>query len=205
MKTPIITSKLLKRIFLIAVVLGLLYVNVFLETYKIDNTSLSLLIVLVLLVLLPDYIKIFEKIKKLKIGDNEIEIEHKINELEKKVVNLSVDKLENNIPDNVINNIKQGFSNQRSTLITIGIEIEKRILELVEINGITKNPGFFSPKLMLDKLIDNNVINSSIKELFLDFWKIRNMASHSYNFDYDDSRLNEIANIGFKLLVLLYK
>lgn len=143
MRKPIITSKLLKRIFLIAVVLGLLYVNVFLETYKIDNTSLSLLIVLILLVLLPDYIKVFEKIKKLKIGDNEIEIEHKINELEKKVVNLSVDKLENNIPDNVINNIKQGFSNQRSTLITIGIEIEKRILELVEINGITKPPVSF--------------------------------------------------------------
>jgi len=152
-----------------------------------------------------DFTKFIESIKRLKIGENEIELEYKINELDNKIKNISIEQSDNIIPKNVIDNIKDSFSNQRSALITIGIEIEKRISELIDINGISRNPGYFSPTLMLNKLIEQRILSNEVKELFSDFWKIRNMASHSYSFDFDENRMQEISNIGIKLLTLLYK
>ena len=198
-------SNILFRIILILVVIGMLVLNIFSSKYKIDSISISLLVVLIVLVMFSDFTKFIESIRKLKIGDNEIELEYKLNELDNKIKNISIEQSDNIIPKDVIDHIKESFSNQRSALITIGIEIEKRISELIDTNGFSRNPGYFSPTLMLNKLIEQRILSNEVKELFSDFWKIRNMASHSYSFDFDENRMQEISNIGIKLLTLLYK
>jgi len=192
------------RTFLLLIVFSLLILNVFSTEYKIDSISLSLLLIIIFLVMFSDFAKFIERIKKLKIGENEIELDYKINELDNKVKNIVIEQKTNVIPDNVIKNIMENFSNQRSALITIGIEIEKRISELIDKNGISRNPGYFSPTLMLNKLIEQKILSPDTQSLFSDFWKIKNMASHSYSFDFDENKMQEISNIGIKLLTLLY-
>lgn len=193
-------------ILLLILLIGLLVLNIFSSKYKIDNNSIKIIILLFILLYVPDISKLISRISKFKIGENEILLTDGIEKLSDEISNSTSNyKIPSEIiPVDVMNRINDSMNNPRSALISIAIEIEKRIQDLIDENGLKRNPGIFSPRMMLGKLVDEGLVSSKTLDLFKEFWKIRNLASHAYQFDIDNQDLYELADNGVKLLSFLY-
>jgi len=191
---------------LLVFLLLLLGLNIFSNIYSIDNNSLILVLLIFILIYIPDIGSLLNRVKKFKIGDSEIEFAEKVLSLERKTNDLgSLNLSASIIPQSVMERINSSLIEPRGALISVGIEIENRLKEILKENQIKPNPGYFSPRYVLDKIIELKEYPPVIKELFNEFWIIRNQASHAYDFEVTKEELYTIINTGIKLLEYLYQ
>ena len=197
------------KLFAITIVSLAIIVKIFFPQFNIDQTTVWLIIILVIVIFIPNLNELLERIRKVKKGDIEIELDSKLDRLKEQIeeASIEVDKYkisDKNIPEDVIAKIQNSMIEPRGALINIAVEIEKR-LEFLARSYSIKIPGrFFSPRRTLESLVEKSVLPPNVLNMFLDYWNIRNQAAHGADFEIDKNRLYKLAEIGISILRYLY-
>jgi hypothetical protein len=162
-------------IFFIVVTLALLILHTFFNgTAHIDNTSVFLLLVIVLIPYLP-------WITRIKFGGFEAEIgRDEIREIEKNLENSEQQPSADSAPDEELNRIREtALSDPAVAFLKIRIAIERRLRSLLTIylpNHTRRN--YLSIRQSIEELRIANVIDDQLASALLDVVGVANRAVH---------------------------
>ena len=171
-----------------------------------DTTSLSIFIVIVFTLLFPELSKFLSKVKKIKAGEFELELDNLVKRAEE--IEAKTEKIHptnaNEINQPSLIDLNQNQVNNPTTLlIEIAIKIEKVLNSLTNSLSITKSKIPFSRIQQIDLLTKENIIDRQISSIFKDFWQIRNKVIHGHNSNISDNEIFRIIDLGYKILDLL--
>lgn len=149
--------------------------------FKVDNTSVLLLLILILLPYIP-------LIKKIKFGDFEAEISHgEIKNIEKKIEGIP-EKQHKKIKTDKVNDLKAlAKSDSTLALAKARIEIEKKIRSLGQIYLKNNDAKTFGLRRVIDELIEDNILGSSLGALLNDVIIVANRAIHGESVSREDA------------------
>ena len=200
------------RIIALVSCISIIILRIIFPDIHFDEISLWLLLVAILLVTVPDIAGILDRLKKLKKGDLEIEFEQRIDILKKNIEQAEEDLEEEvadklnfmGIPTAIKDKLLPTLGDPRGALVTLAVEIEARLRELSSIYQKRIKGRYISTPRMIEEFVKQGIISSKIKPIFNDFWAIRNEAVHSKGFRLEASSFYEIADLGIRILRLLY-
>lgn len=176
-----------------------------------DDTSFYLTLLAVIIFVIPNIGELFSRIKRLKKGDFEIELESKLNNLTEKtekaeedIEKLEIEKFEfKSKPDEIRKRIMEYTKDPRGGLISIAIEIESMISELATYYQLFKNAKHVSPIRTIDVLTKRELVPNELQSLIRDFWIVRNQAVHRSEFQLTNQQLYRLLDLGIRILDLL--
>ncbi|WP_426332693.1 hypothetical protein ACN9MH_15385 [Paenibacillus silvae] len=189
--------------------------RMFFEKIRFDNTSLSILFLLVLILLVPNIQDLILRVKKIKIGESEVEWNEQVKELKESIEEVEESKIDhkedetkqtNDTEDDIPNvdyfkeSLKPYLDEPRIVLILIAIEIERRVRYLAFDSG-TKI--IESHRQALREVVDKNLLPTNILILSDQFMRIRGFVVHGRDDELSNKDIYETANLGLRILKLL--
>lgn len=205
-----IYDKISLRIFLSLFCLSLVVIKVFNNKLIIDNTSIYLIVISIIVAVIPELTNTFQRITKVKTG--EFELEFNLNSLSSQI-----DKVEKEVEESKESSELNYGGIDRETkerlelisadpsalILIIGIEIENRLRKL---NNAVINDRIRFLKLfdLMKELADKKILNNSQIDMLDQFRKVKNKVSHGVEMnDITSEKLYEIANLGLRILQTL--
>lgn len=160
------------KLFTILILVLVIIHGLFNDFFKVDNTSILLLLILILLPYLP-------LIKKIKFGDFEAEISNEeIKNIEKKVEEIP-EKQHEKIKSKKVENLKElAESDPTLALARARIEIEKKIRSLGQIYLKEKTVNSRSLRGVINELMASGIMEPSLVALLNDVISVANRAIH---------------------------
>ncbi|OGD17399.1 hypothetical protein A2V47_00310 [Candidatus Atribacteria bacterium RBG_19FT_COMBO_35_14] len=176
-----------------------------------DDTSFYLTLLAVIIFVIPNIGELFSRIKRLKKGDFEIELESKLDSLTEKtekaeedIEKLEIEEFEfKSKPDEIRKRIIEYTKDPRGGLISIAIEINSMISKLATYYQLFKNVKHISPIRTIDVLTNRGLVPNELQSLIRDFWIVRNQAVHSSEFQLTNQQLYRLLDLGIRILDLL--
>lgn len=191
------------RYVIIVICFLLVGLRILIPKINFDLLSIYLLIIAAVLLLFPYINEWISNIRKLKIGNYEIEIGSAVNKLEKETSNFEESikdrKKYPELPENFKKLLADASAEPRGALLIVAIEIESVVRELAKKNHI----NFGSTMKLANELSEKKVINEEILPIFKDFWNIRNMVVHGLHERINENTIYELTYLGFRILNLL--
>lgn len=191
------------RYLIIVICFLLVGLRILIPKINFDLLSIYLLIIAAVLLLFPYINEWISNIRKLKIGNYEIEIGNAVSKLEKETSNFEESikdrKKYPELPENFKKLLADASADPRGALLIVAIEIESVIRELAKKNHI----NFGSTMKLANELSEKKVINEEILPIFKDFWNIRNMVVHGLHERINENTIYELTYLGFRILNLL--
>lgn len=209
--------KVLQKFFIILICLGIIIIRMIYPDLNFDWISLSLVLVIALLTFSSDMEDYTKRIKKLKLGDIEIELGERIKKLAEKTDKTLENKSEKiNSSPNVSGHpwLKKKKENSRTeiykvidkpeaALILIAIEIEKELRAIYsKANFQDEKMPTYSKKL-IHLLHKQKIVDAETLNVFEQFWMLRNKIIHGHAANISEKKKLEMVEIGLKLLQLL--
>ncbi len=172
---PFLKKQPLWTLLLISIIVILFFIHGLWDSiFKIDNTSVLLLL---LLILLP----YFPLITKIKFGDLEATITHEdVEKIEKKVEGIPEKDQEQINPEKKLELEDLAESEPTLALAKARIEIEKKIKSLAEVY-LDKEIRYLSLKSLINKLKKEKIIDKQLGSLLSDIITVANRAIHGEN------------------------
>lgn len=148
--------------------------------FKIDNTSVLLLLILILLPYFP-------LITKIKFGDFEAEITHKeIKDIRKKIEDIPKKEEDTKNPKKGLELKNLAIKDPNLALAKVRIEMEKKLRFLTEIYLDEKGENL-SMRNMIQKLEEKKIIDSNLGSLLRDISNVANRAIHGEDVSKQDA------------------
>jgi len=98
---------------------------------------------------------------------------------------------------------KPDFNSPKLALIETAIEIEK-VLKSISKRKLEKDNKYpISPRIIVDQLYRNEIIDNDFSETFSDFWKLRNELVHGVDKVYSDNQIISLVESGLRILNVL--
>lgn len=164
-----------KLLLMVSLIVSLLIIHGLWDThFKVDNTTVLLVIILFLLPYLP-------LITKIKYGDFEATISHEeVKKIEKKIEQIPEKKLEQINPEKKMELETLAESDPTLALAKARIEIEKKI-KLLTVIYLNKENKYLSLRRSMEELKKKNVIDQQLWSLLNDIITVANRAIHGEN------------------------
>ena len=208
---------MIRKAFIIILCIGIVVARIIYPELNFDWISFSLILIAAVLTFSSDLKFYTERIKKLKVGDLEIELEERIKELAMKTDETLEEKSENiqkppsisgppwmkDSKEKLRDKISEMIDKPEAALVLIAIEIEKELRAIFEKAnfGNTKIP--MSPIRQINLLHEKGIVDIETKDIFQQFWQIRNKVVHGHSLNLFEKQRVEIIEIGLKVLKLL--
>ena len=185
--------------------------RIFYPNIQFDNISLWLFLILAISLLIPDIGDLISRIRKIKIGDNEIELTESLNNLSKRTEEVenatqsdkSLGKVIELQNSDIYDKLIGLTDNPRAALVNLAIEIEKILRELAINHKVILFGNYLSPIRVIDELVNKQVIPQELSFLIRDFWSIRNKAVHGHDLELTDRQLYSLIDLGVRIISLL--
>ena len=198
------------RLFIAAFAILVIIARIIWPEMRYDTTSFYLTILFAVILLIPDIGDLISRIKKIKKGDLEIELESKINDLAAKTEKAEED-IEvsgeafafERLPNDLRNRIAEYTQDPRGGLIAVAVEIESKIDEIARRYQIDKQTKYASPIRIIDEFTRRGIVPKELPSLIRDFWTIRNQAVHSTEFKLTNEHLYRLLDLGIRIIDLL--
>jgi hypothetical protein len=174
-----------------------------------DDVSLWLFVLAALILLVPDIGDVLSRVRRIRKGDLQLELEGRIGELalETEIVEKKVGREQDlyTVVDmrDLRERIAGALRDPRGGLVTIAVEIEALLGDLAEQFGIAPRSRYMSPTGVVEELARRDLVPSELPPLFRDFWAVRNQAVHSIQYQPSSRHLYEILDLGIRILGLL--
>ena len=189
------------------------------EKFKLDWPGVALLGGALALFLIPKLELLLPFVKKLKVGEAEIELRERVSALA-----LSVEVSEQNPPEintkkpvelllaearyeRLVNTTVESHildiavKNKKAALIRLAIEIETEIIQLHGTVGLRNQSRARTVREFLDELVQQGTVSADLRAGLLEFWEVRNRVVHGQVSD--DSILASTVDSGIRLLRIL--
>jgi hypothetical protein len=174
-----------------------------------DAYSLYLFLIAMLCILVPDLAKLIARIRKIKIGDKEIDLGEEIDRVAEKA-----EKIEDEIasPNNQEferseqeppPHIERYLRDPRGGLIAIAVDIEERVQKLVQMQNPIDSRRYISPMQGVEYLARQGLVSEELPMLMRDFWTVRNRAVHTSRIRVTEQDIYRLVDLGFRILELL--
>lgn len=174
---------------------------------KYDSDSRDLLLITLASVLVPDIARLVARVRKLKIGDNEIELDEALDELARKTEKAEEEldvtpNLEREAaappPD-----VQKYLRDPKGGLIAVAVDIEERINQLVKSHQLQGLRRYVSPMHGAELLAMHGHVVKEVPVLMRDFWAVRNLAFHGKDMKLSEQDVYRLVDLGVRILDLL--
>ncbi len=177
---------------------------------KYDTDSRDLILIAVVCILVPDLVRLITRIKKLKIGDNEVELGEALDDLANKTQAAEdqvdadpTDKFTRSGPS-VTPNVERYLRDPRGGLIAVAVDIEERVNDLLkQRNYASGKRAYASPIHGIELLANQGVVVPELPSLMRDFWQVRNRAFHRSDIRLTEGDVLRLVDLGVRILDLL--
>jgi uncharacterized protein YutE (UPF0331/DUF86 family) len=191
------------RYSLVLICFALIILRILIPNINFDQLSLYLLIIATVLLLFPYINDWISNIKKIKIGNYEIEIGNAVNKLDRDTSRLEESIKEEKKYPELSYDFKKllagASADPRGALLIVAIEIESIVRKLAEKAHIE----FGSTTKLVIELSKRKIIDEKILPIFKDFWNIRNRIVHGPSEKVSENIIYELTYLGYRILTLL--
>ena len=178
---------------------------------RFDNISLALLVVAIVAILLPEFRVAFGRVKKLKLGEFEVELAERLKELAGNTEAVESSLIRKNREsivtepreEEIARWLATAGSDPRASLLVLAIEIEKTVRDIAQAADVPESKRPYPLSRQLTMLAEREFIDPRIVPLFRDFWTIRNSVVHGHHFELSEGKLYELVELGLRILRLL--
>jgi len=174
-----------------------------------DAESRNLILIAMACILVPDLARLMARIKKLKLGNNEIELGEALDDLAKKTEKAEEHLYEDKATPFMRNitvispNVNRYLKDPRGGLISVAVDIEERVKDLVRTHNLDTDRRYISPMHGVDILSKKGIVVSDLPMLMRDFWIVRNRAFHSSDIKLAEQDIYRLVDLGVRILDLL--
>lgn len=173
---------------------------------KYDSESRNLLLIAMVCIILPDIARLIARIRKLKVGDNEVELGEALDDLAEKTERAEEELSEPGASDYVRGagpNIQKYLGDPRGGLIAVAVDIEERVQELIRVHSLYIGKRYLSPLHGAELLSSKGIVVKDLPMLMRDFWAVRNRAFHSSDIKLTEQDVYRLVDLGVRILELL--
>lgn len=197
-----------RRWILVGACLGLVLIRTFNPSTQVDTNSIWLIGIAALLFILPDLKSLAPYIKKIKVGEAELELKENIGNLEKEVEKAqnAINKEEGasilnfkNVSSDIEKIIEDSSRDPKAALLLLSAKIEQQLRTRLEVAGI-KTDRIFSLSRYVEIGIKEGIFPQDFLPAFRDFASVRNRVAHGDYLDADDAYIISIVSLGTELL-----
>lgn len=194
-----------KRWILVAVCLALVVARIIFPNTKIDINSIWLIGIAALLFVLPDLKSVAPYIKKIRVGDTELELKESIENLGKEVERAqdAAQETEASVSGSVSAEIEkvleESSKDPKAALLLLSAKIEHQLRNRLEESGISTD-RVFSASRYVEIGVREGIFPKDFFPAFRDFWSVRNRVAHGDAFDIDDAYILSLVSLGTELL-----
>jgi len=175
---------------------------------KVDVISLWLLGIAAFLLLMPRLRIFIPYIKRIKLGETELELSEEIKNFGKEVEKVQSSEIENpqvnslnNISPDVMKVLEEAPKNPTAALLLLATMLDAHIKQRFLESRLRNTPQ--SPLAALKMMVDAGIYSSAVLKSYQYFRDIRNKVAHGLAFDVSDSILLSIISLGTELLKVL--
>ena len=196
-----------KRWLLIVLCVTLVVLRVANSTIAVDQSVVWLVALAALLLVLPELKALTPYIKRIKVGDTEIELQEAIGKLSKEVDRAEEEASERGAPSttstqttsDVEEVLEDTRKDPRAALLLLSSKIEGQLRQRLEEADI-KTAGVYSLIRLVDIGVHQQVFTPDFGRAMRDFASVRNRVAHGEIFDVEDSYLYSLVSLGAQLL-----
>lgn len=213
-----------KRWLMIVVCLGLVIVRLLRPDLKVDVITVWLLVIATLFFLLPEMRLMTPYIKRIRVGDTEIELKEQIKDLGKKVervedvvvsqseqVNVSAGPADETnraaqqetISSDVEEIARILSASPRAALLLLSAKLEQQINRRLKNAGVEVGGRNATTTRLVEAGVSAGVFPPEFATAFRDFWSARTRIAHGAAPDIDDKTITSLVSIGLDLLRIL--
>lgn len=200
----------MKRVLVSLICLALAVIRIFRPDSIIDGNTVWLLVIAVVVIIGPDLKVLIPFIKRIKIGDTEIELAAqaaKIGEEIEKVKD-EVGAQENwEIPDRTtdqVNQVLQDAKNDpRAAFLLLASRIEEEVRSRLREVDVPQSRQFTSLPRLVEYGVDRKIFPQQVLPVFKDFWYIRNKVAHGQAHDIERETILSLISVGTDILRLI--
>jgi uncharacterized protein YutE (UPF0331/DUF86 family) len=176
-----------------------------------DSTSLTLLIISIVIMLFPEMQELISRIRKLRIGQFEVEISEKLKDLAERTtdaeekVGLQEEKQYEYFGYSAesIDKVIQASKDPRGALLILAVEIERTVRKIAKISELPEAEGSYPLRKLITIMADRNIIDPNVVPIFRDFWSIRNLVVHGQHYELSEGKIFELVDLGLRVIKLL--
>ena len=197
-----------QRALIILLCLILVAVRMIWPNMKVDVISLWLLGIAAFLLLMPRLRIFIPYIKRIKLGETELELSEEIKNFGKEVEKVQSSEIENpqvnslnNISPDVMKVLEEAPKNPTAALLLLATMLDAHIKQRFLESRLRNTPQ--SPLAALKMMVDAGIYSSAVLKSYQYFRDIRNKVAHGLAFDVSDSILLSIISLGTELLKVL--
>lgn len=181
---------------------------------QIDSTTVWLVAIAAIAFLLPEIKSFTPYIKRVRIGDTEVELKEEIAKLGTEVEKAqeskspanqkraSTKKRTQKLSPKVETTIEKALSDPRATLLLLSSKIEGELKNRLIESGVNIQ-GIYSLRELSRLAVENQILTRESASALNDFAAVRNKVAHGEAFAVEDSTLYSLISIGVNLLQII--
>jgi hypothetical protein len=199
-----------KHYILIAICLGFAAIRIFQPQAIVDGNTVWLLVIATVVLIGPDLKVLLPYIKRIKIGDTEIELAEAtakmVQELERVKEEVRVD--ENwEIPDRTTGEVNEVLNDAktdpRAAFLLLATKIEEEVRSQLQKANLSQSRQFTSLPRLVEFGVQREIFPVQVLSIFKDFWYARNKVAHGQAADIDHDTILSLIAVGTDILKLV--
>lgn len=200
----------IKQYILILICIAFASIRIFQPQAIVDGNTVWLLVIATVVLIGPDLKALLPYIKRIKIGDTEIELAEKAakigQEIEKVKEEVSAD--ENwEIPDRTTNEVNEVLNDAktdpRAAFLLLATKIEEEVRSRLQKADLSQSRQFTSLPRLVEFGVEKQVFPVQVLSIFKEFWYARNKVAHGEAADIDDNTILSLIAVGTDILKLV--
>lgn len=213
-----------KRWTMIVICLGFAGVRLIRPDLKVDVITIWLLVIAMVFFLLPELRAVTPYIKRIRVGDTEIELKDQIKDLGKQIERAEEAvaskpepaqgaaelrdeadrKAQQKTTSSDIEEIARVLSTSpRAALLLLSAKLEQQVNRRLEEAGVGGRARNISTIRAVAAGVDAGIFPPEILSAFRDFWSVRNRVAHGAAPDVNDETITSLVGAGLDLLRIL--
>lgn len=167
---------------------------------KVDSVTVWLLGIAAAMFLLPEAQALLPYIKRVKVGDTEIEL---VQQLEREVEEAKESVANQMVPvglTTVDEVLREAGRSPQAGLLLLSSRLEEQVRQRLADAGIAEGQTLMSLPRLMEKGVEKGFFSQSILSATRDFWAARNKIAHGRAFDVSDATLYSLISLGTQLL-----
>src|SRR5438874_2673186 len=176
-----------KRMFIALVCLGFAALRLVFPEAQVDAVSVWLLAIAAAMFMLPEIQTVLPYIKRLRVGDTEIEL---VEKLEKEVAKATASVADQTPGATGVDDLlREAGRSPEAALLLLSSKLEQQVRQRLMEAGMPEAQTMMSLPVLLERGVERGLFSQSVLSAMRDFWAVRNDIAHGRAFAVSNSTL----------------
>jgi hypothetical protein len=189
-----------KRTLIALICFGFAALRVVFPGATVDSVSVWLLAIAAAMFILPELQAVLPYIKRLRVGDTEIEL---VEKLEKEVAQATASVAGQTLAasaNSADDLFREAGRSPEAALLLLSSKLEQQVRQRLMEAGMPEAQTLMSLPALLERGVERGLFSESVLSAIRDFWNARNAIAHGRAFIVPDSTLYSLISLGTQLL-----